>query len=646
MAIVDELVTLLSLKTSSDAGTQGAAFEKIVGAVEGKSAKLSDKMTKVNKSITLFASGLTKQTKAGKKTHAMLGLYFKGLESVNKISKVGAAVAGKYIGSILGVSAAIEGFTIAGSLSVDSNKRFADSIGVNFGQLQKWQFAMKASGVSTGETNALMQKLAEQYGDVNVGLDSYRETLRSVSGAQIAPIAAVLGISPKTALAIKDMDKDYGSLMKKAESSGAVIDPSAVKNVDALRTVFGETEQQIKGIAGTISGSLAPVVTGIIKKFSDWIAKNQDFIKSDIVPVLKGIIKGVTEAGSTIVGFIGDLGNLIGKLFSTGKSFDKTNDTAVIVKDTLIALASVIGVSMVASLATMGAALLANPIFWITALIVGIIASIAELIKHWVAVKEAAGKAWDFIVDKVKFFVKNFTTIGLAIQAVQKLWPMLKTGAAKAFDFMSKKVKGLLGFLNPVKKAFSEVGHFFSNLFGGDDKKKELKVAIDKGKKIKEDQKTQKEERQENKTQAVATKQSEETVKLVKQEKQTQQQEKQTQQQEKQSKPILHKFLASGVPSPKPVMQKIIERHSMFKPKQGPATAKTDKMPINNAIQQTFNQQKNSQATTNNNVTNNTPVNMNIHGVQDPHVVGNHVKSILSGASNSIGPGINTTRVV
>lgn len=121
------------------------------------------------------------------------------------------------------------------------------------------------------------------------------------------------------------------------------------------------------------------------------------------------------------------------------------------------------GASVSGALAMAGAWLVAiAPI----AIVIAAIAGVAFLIyKYWDEIKEATGKAWDWVVEQVKKVpgllvsaFQNFTLIGLLV----KHWDSIKDGVEKGWDSVTDyigKVPGkVLGFFSGAGNLLKEKG--------------------------------------------------------------------------------------------------------------------------------------------------------------------------------------------
>ncbi|MCX8132022.1 MAG: hypothetical protein N3I35_18235 [Clostridia bacterium] len=140
------------------------------------------------------------------------------------------------------------------------------------------------------------------------------------------------------------------------------------------------------------SGKVNPSDAGTSKQIPKIGGKAGSMLGSSIKAGLSSGLKVIGNVASTIFNGISKSGNNTLKLFGAlSKSISKVN-----VGYGLLRLAA-LGAS--AAQWVLNSALLANPITWIVVGVIGLIAAIVLLVKHWDKVKEAVGRFWDFVVS-------------------------------------------------------------------------------------------------------------------------------------------------------------------------------------------------------------------------------------------------------
>lgn len=123
----------------------------------------------------------------------------------------------------------------------------------------------------------------------------------------------------------------------------------------------------------------------------------------------------------------------------------KFADMLNIISPILSALVGIVGL-VTAAQWLWNSSLLANPLTWIVVGIIALIAAIVLLVKNWDKVKAAAGRAWDWIVDKAR-----------------SAWGYLKTipgKIANAFGDLARKISA------PFRAGFNAISDAWNNTVG------------------------------------------------------------------------------------------------------------------------------------------------------------------------------------
>lgn len=101
-------------------------------------------------------------------------------------------------------------------------------------------------------------------------------------------------------------------------------------------------------------------------------------------------------------------------------------------------------VSWTASIWASTIALLANPLTWIVLLIVGLIAAIVLLVKNWVVVTEAIGKAWEWLKD-----IWN-TAVEAVKEWTQGLWESITSAFQTGVETAKQWMQNIWDFIKKV----------------------------------------------------------------------------------------------------------------------------------------------------------------------------------------------------
>lgn len=262
MAVVDELVTLLSFKTSP--GT-----EKAIKSIKDGIATLKSEVTK-------WAAAATA---AGAATSAFL------LSASNKAIE-------------------LQKLSQATNLSTDN--------------LQQWQYAAEAVGASSaavtsdlesllktmsspipGELNMELMMLGVSVHNASGQLRGADEVLKDVgdklnkmSSARAVQWAERVGISNDTLMLLKQGRQGLSELFEEAQLVGAIIPEDAInrgaelsKSIKTLKAVF-------QALGNSIALSFAPNLKKVVDNFKQFLINNADFVRQGLGITIDGVSRG------------------------------------------------------------------------------------------------------------------------------------------------------------------------------------------------------------------------------------------------------------------------------------------------------------------------------------------------------------------
>lgn len=262
MAVVDELVTLLSFKTSP--GT-----EKAIKSIKDGIATLKSEVTK-------WAAAATA---AGAATSAfLLNASDKAIE-LQKLSQ-------------------------STNLSTDS--------------LQQWQYAAEAVGASSAAVTSDLENMLKTMsspipGELNMELMMLGVSVRNASGqlrgadevlkdvgdklnkmssARAVQWAERVGISNDTLMLLKQGRQGLSELFEEAQLVGAIIPEDAInrgaelsKSIKTLKTVF-------QALGNSIALSFAPNLKKVVDNFKQFLINNADFVRQGLGVTIDGVSRG------------------------------------------------------------------------------------------------------------------------------------------------------------------------------------------------------------------------------------------------------------------------------------------------------------------------------------------------------------------
>lgn len=271
MAVVDELVTLLSFKTSP--GTEKAI----------KSIK--DGIDTLKSEVTKWAAAATA---AGTATSAFL------LSASNKAIE-------------------LQKLSQATNLSTDN--------------LQQWQYAAEAVGASSaavtsdlesllktmsspipGELNMELMMLGVSVHNASGQLRGADEVLKDVgdklnkmSSARAVQWAERVGISNDTLMLLKQGRQGLSELFEEAQLVGAIIPADAIergaelsKSIKTLKTVF-------QALGNSIALSFAPNLKKVVDNFKQFLINNAEFVRQGLGITIDGVSRGFVRFWDILV---------------------------------------------------------------------------------------------------------------------------------------------------------------------------------------------------------------------------------------------------------------------------------------------------------------------------------------------------------
>lgn len=262
MAVVDELVTLLSFKTSP--GT-----EKAIKSIKDGMATLKSEVTK-------WAAAAT------------------------------------------AAGAATSAFLLSASDKAIELQKLSQSTNLSTDSLQQWQYAAEAVGASsaavTSDLESLLKTMSSPIpGELNMELMMLGVSVRNASGqlrgadevlkdvgdklnkmssARAVQWAERVGISNDTLMLLKQGRQGLSELFEEAQLVGAIIPEDAInrgaelsKSIKTLKTVF-------QALGNNIALSFAPNLKKVVDNFKQFLINNAEFFRQGLGITIDGVSRG------------------------------------------------------------------------------------------------------------------------------------------------------------------------------------------------------------------------------------------------------------------------------------------------------------------------------------------------------------------
>lgn len=262
MAVVDELVTLLSFKTSP--GT-----EKAIQSIKDGIATLKSEVTK-------WAAAAT------------------------------------------AAGAATSAFLLSASDKAIAMQKLSQATNMSTDDLQKWQYAASAVGASSSAVTSDLENMLKTMsspipGELNMELLMLGVNVRNASGqlrgadevlkdvgdklnkmgsAESIQWAERVGISNDTLMLLKQGRQGLSELFEEAQLVGAIIPEDAItrgaelsRSIKTLRTVF-------QALGNNIALSFAPNLKKVVDNFKQFLINNSEFVRQGLGVVIDGVGRG------------------------------------------------------------------------------------------------------------------------------------------------------------------------------------------------------------------------------------------------------------------------------------------------------------------------------------------------------------------
>lgn len=303
MSVIDELITILGLRTDPQAEAAATSFGKILGGVTTAAAA------------------------------------------------VGAA--------LVAASGAIGAYAIHQASAIDQAGKMADAFGISFEAFQELEFAAQKSGAEVEEFRTDLENLSKTLDDNDalkeMGINAKDATgqLRStdevlmdiakkfetMSKGEQNKFTDQLGLSPSALKVLQQGGKGLEDLRGEAQRLGLVLDTTAKEKAARFQGSLLNSRTVVDALGKSISVGLLPGMADALDAFTDWVGANRQFISSAITQVVAGVGMGFTMVGDAITFVYAQILKMTGPLDGLVEGLDATQAIAITVAIALAALA-------------------------------------------------------------------------------------------------------------------------------------------------------------------------------------------------------------------------------------------------------------------------------------------------------------------
>lgn len=190
----------------------------------------------------------------------------------------------------------------------------AKAIGMSTDALQKWQYAAKASGVSSDSIIGDLQNLNANYFMTEKGVLRLADSFKKMSAQGANWWGNQLGLSQETILMLRQGSAAIKEFFNEAHQTGAITPEEELIKAAKINAELEKRKLSLQKIVDTIVLKVAPVVEKMLKQFDEWMAEDPGRAQLVIEGITAALI-GLTS--SQILSGIGTFINLI-KSFGVG----------------------------------------------------------------------------------------------------------------------------------------------------------------------------------------------------------------------------------------------------------------------------------------------------------------------------------------
>lgn len=400
MAIVDELVTIIGLRVDSGTSQQVSGFSRSIGNLIKKTAELGTGLTIAAAGISAYAVALASTIDSQGKFADSLGV------SVEDLQALGYA-AGISGGSIETISADLK--TLSQIIDTSNPGSYSEAL------LQLGVSARKSNGEIKNSTELLLD-LSDKF--------------VTLSQKQAVDFGEKIGLDESTIRLLQTGREGVNALTNEAAALGGVLSNTAANDAADFNDALLRLRFGFFGIINTVTSKFFPIFTKIADKISGFVKANKKWIDLGIDQVLNGVIDGFKLFKDSITAVIDKIQDLLPDTFKFKGALDATKLVAVVVASALTSLA---GLAVVA----------AAPFLLAATAVTGLFIVIEDLYSFIDGNDSVIG-------DFVNAFANKFPNIAKVVRATVD---SVKEFFSNAIDFLISDLKQGLDFFKQVGSA-------------------------------------------------------------------------------------------------------------------------------------------------------------------------------------------------
>ena len=312
----------------------------------------------------------------------------------------------------------------------------------------EFNHALFMMGVDIKKANGQLKTADEILLDVS-------DKFRNMSKIEQVQWASKIGISDDTLYMLRMGRGEIERLKKQAQDLPVIVDEKSLKMAREFTIQTGLMKTMISGLGQSIAAAAGPVMTQMVKDFSEFIKANKELIQLKIQDVIHGVVLGFRQFGE----MIRSARDYIYGLFPGMQGFLSRLTEVDMIADTVTTTLTLL----------FGAIALSNPHWVALAAVIGAVSLVVnDVLGYFRGMDSVTGDVISKITEMTSKFQADFPNI---TRLAKDLWQMFKYISEIAWDTMitgiSNFSKGLGLALSLIEKLLSLTAKYADTKIGG-----------------------------------------------------------------------------------------------------------------------------------------------------------------------------------
>jgi hypothetical protein len=234
--------------------------------------------------------------KTDSQSFAAMGKFGAGMDRIEK-------AANRAVIALAAASTAVSVWinSVAGAL--DETGKFAKSIGDSFEAIQELEFAVRRSGGSIGELRGDLDRLVVTFASLGAPseiLDQLAGQFENLTARHAKLYGQQLGLSESTIRLLRNGRDGLRELRMEARNLGAILPEEAAVQAAEYQNRLIDLQYAFDSLTRVVKLRLLPVFSQGFQNLTDFIRRNREFITTNIKEVIEGIAEGFSQFTSNV----------------------------------------------------------------------------------------------------------------------------------------------------------------------------------------------------------------------------------------------------------------------------------------------------------------------------------------------------------